>query len=193
MANNFEVVPVLRKLLGSEHFFDKVFTGCIEKSPMDFLVGSIQQFAVAYPEDLSDDLLCSVIIHDFMSGLAMNVLNPPSVAGWPAYYQAPKYHQLWINPSSLSIRDGLVDDMNSSKGLRCNGPIIHIDVINFTSRFESPADINALIDESTALLFAVKISDRVKGKLKGILLSGEQSEHYWTDAWRNTRTPQMKK
>ncbi len=184
IANNYEVVPVLRILLQSEHFYDKAFRGCIEKSPVDFLVGVIQQFGVTLPSDISENLLCSVIIHDFIGGLSMIIGNPPSVAGWPAYYQAPKYHRWWINPSSLSVRMELVNNLNSSVGLKCNGPYIKFDLTMFVKQFKDPENVDLLIDHCVELLYAVRISDAAKNKLKSILLSGQVANHYWADAWQ---------
>jgi uncharacterized protein (DUF1800 family) len=184
IANNYEIIPVLRTLLGSEHFYDKAFRGCIEKSPVDFLVGAIRQFGVGFPGDISQNLLCSVIIHDFMGGLSMVIGNPPSVAGWPAYYQAPKYHRWWINPSSLSVRMELVDNLNSGVGLKCNGPYIKFDPLAFVRQFKDPGNVDLFIENCIELLYAVKVSDKTKSKLKSILLSGQESNYYWADAWK---------
>lgn len=42
--HDFEVVPVIRQLLSSRHFFDPAFRGAIVKSPVDLLIGSMHEF-----------------------------------------------------------------------------------------------------------------------------------------------------
>ncbi len=50
-TNNYDVVPALRTLLGSAHFFDPVNRGCMIKSPLDHIVGVCRQGAVSFPSD----------------------------------------------------------------------------------------------------------------------------------------------
>ena len=49
VQSNFDVAPVLRKLLASEHFFDAANVGCLIKSPLDFTVGLCRQLEVPQP------------------------------------------------------------------------------------------------------------------------------------------------
>ncbi len=58
-----------------------------------------------------------------------------------------------------------------------------IDHIAFAAQFSDPSDPNALIDDMLALLYPMPISVLKKTFLKSILLSGQFSDHYWTDAW----------
>lgn len=183
IAHDFEVRPVLEMLLGSEHFFDKAFRGCIVKSPADFLLGAMQQFDVVATSKLDKNHESWLQYYFYLGDLSMDIGNPPSVAGWPAYYQAPKFHQWWINSATLSLRAKLLNGLSTDKGLNFNGTDIKFDFVWFVSRFENPGDVNSLISRCTELLCAVKISDVYKASLKAILLSGQQSEHYWTEAW----------
>jgi hypothetical protein len=51
-------------------------------------------------------------------------------------------------------------------------------------QFSDPSDPDALIDEAVEILFAVPLSQAVKDQLKtSFLLSGQSSDHYWTDAF----------
>jgi hypothetical protein len=38
-----------------------------------------------------------------------NIMDPPSVAGWPAYYQSPDFYKQWINSVTLPNRYGYTD------------------------------------------------------------------------------------
>ena len=49
ISSNYEVAPVLRALLGSQHFFDAANVGCLIKSPLDFNLGVCRQFELALP------------------------------------------------------------------------------------------------------------------------------------------------
>jgi uncharacterized protein (DUF1800 family) len=183
IAHKFDVVPVLRTLLGSEHFYDAAFKGCIVKSPVDFYVGAIKQFDIAFPQKLSDTHLCWAHIYFNIGGLSMSIGDPPSVAGWPAFYQAPKYHQWWINSYTLGFRMKIADSLYSAEGANCNGPRIKFDFVSFVKQLRNPASVNDLVEECVQLLFAVEISGQAKDKLKAILLSGQKTDYYWKEAW----------
>ena len=47
--NNWDIVPALRALLKSEHFFDVLNMGCHIKNPIDHVVGTCRQFNIAFP------------------------------------------------------------------------------------------------------------------------------------------------
>ena len=61
-----------------------------------------------------------------------------------------------------------------------------MDVIAFTTTLNSPADPNLLIDEVIQLVHVIDLDTTIKTQLKSILLSGQATDNYWTDAW-NTR------
>ena len=59
-----------------------------------------------------------------------------------------------------------------------------IDVIASADQFPDPSNPSLLIDGIVQHLFALPISDSLKTSLKvSSLLSGQASDHYWTDAW----------
>jgi uncharacterized protein (DUF1800 family) len=188
MDHNFEIKPVLHTLLCSEHFYDNAFRGCIVKSPVDYLAGLSKQFAIVLPSDLSQYYLCWINYYYDMEGLSMNIGDPPSVAGWPAYYQAPKFYQWWINSYTLGLRKKLIDNFSSLEGLNCNGPKVRIDLLSFVDRFENPGDINALVDDCLKMLMAFGAGAGIREKLKAILLSGQKSDKYWSDAWAHYKS-----
>ncbi len=181
--NNYEVVPVLRTLLSSEHFFNPVFRGCIVKNPVEFFIGAIQQFDVVTTADLYKNHIPWLQFYFYTADLSMDIGNPPSVAGWAAYYQPPKFHQWWVNSASLGLRTKILGDLSTSEGLIFNGPYIKFDFPHFLRQFQNPDNPDKLIEDCTKLLCAVEISQTDTRNLKSILLSGQQADHYWTDAW----------
>jgi len=191
IAHNFDVKSVLRTLLSSQHFFDTAFRGCIVKDPVAFYVGAIKQFDIEFPANLSNTHLCWAHIYFNIGGLSMSIGDPPSVAGWPAFYQAPKYHQWWINSYTLGFRMKIAESLYAAEGANCNGPRIKFDFISFVKQLSNPENVNDLVNECLDLLFAVQISEHSKDKLKSILLSEQKSDYYWKEAWRKfADTPQ---
>jgi uncharacterized protein (DUF1800 family) len=177
IAANFEIVPVLKTLLSSEHFFDPVFRGCIVKSPVDFFIGAMQQFDVVTSSDLKKDHIPWLQFYFYTADLSMDIGNPPSVAGWPAYYQAPKFHQWWINSASLGLRTKILSDLCTPEGLIFNGPYIKFDFVPFARQFANPENAGTFIKSCTELICAVEISEDSKNKLRALLTDK------WQDIW----------
>jgi len=184
-SNNYEIKPVLQALLQSEHFFDTLSRGCQIKSPVDLVVGMCREFSIQFPP--STDYVTNYAHWNYMvtwvSNMQQNIGDPPDVSGWKAYYQEPQFYQIWINSDTLPKRNQFTDTMIVS-GYSFGGKRIQIDGIAVARTLSNPADPNVLINELTAHLFRLDISDASKAQLKrDILLSGQSSDHYWTDAW----------
>lgn len=182
--NNYEIKPVLQALFSSDHFFDPVNRACLIKSPVDFTVGLCRETETAFPD--ATDYVSQYYMWDYLrtqaSNMQQNLGDLPNVAGWPAYYQEPQYHELWINSDTLPRRNQLSDVMNNT-GYTRNGKKIIIDPIVFASKLPNPADPNKLVDDTLTQLYSLTVSQQLKDFLKSILLSGQISDHYWTDAW----------
>jgi len=186
--NNFDIKPVLQALFKSEHFFDALNIGCHIKSPVDFLIGICREFDVVFPNSTTYYVDTYALWRVFITtalDLSQELGNPPNVAGWPAYYQEPQFHQLWINSNSLPRRN-LFSDTIISAGFTKNGKKIVIDPIAYVAKLNNPSDPNELINESLMNLFMISISQESKNYIKTqFLLSGQSSDSYWTTAWTN--------
>ncbi len=121
-------------------------------------------------------------IRNTASTFSQNLGDPPNVAGWPAYYLAPQYHELWINTDTLPKRNQFSDRMIGG-GYTRNGKTLVIDPIAYTLKLSNPADPNKLISEVLAQMYVIDLSANVIAFLKSILLSSQMADHYWTDAW----------
>ncbi len=184
-SNNYNIKPVLSALLKSEHFFDAANQGCVIKSPADVVVGLCREFAVQFP--LVTDYVNSYYMWLWLRGISLNLQqnigDPPSVAGWSAYYQAPQFHEIWINSDTLPKRNQYCDLMITT-GYTRNGKNIKIDVTLLASSLSNPGDPNVLINDIVGFLFRIPISQTSKDQLKkDILLSGQTNDSYWTNAW----------
>ncbi len=184
-TSNYEIKPVLKVLFTSTHFFDTLNRGCMIKSPVDFAVGICREFSISFP--LATDYVNQYGMHDYlrsqMATMEQNIGDPPNVAGWQAYYQVPQFHELWINSDTLPKRNQLSDILITT-GYTRNSKKIIIDAITFVNNLSNPSDPNILIDDTLLILYTIDASQKLKDFLKSILLSGQSSDHYWTDAWK---------
>ena len=90
---NYEVKPVLRRLLLSEHFYDPRVMGQQIKSPVQLVVGAVRSLGTPVRE-------LSVLL-DAMDLMGQNILLPPSVKGWDG-------GRSWINTSTLYVRQNIL-------------------------------------------------------------------------------------
>lgn len=182
--NNYEILPVLRTLLNSEHFFDVLNRSCYIKSPMEYVAGMVREFGMVIPN--STEVQKQYKMWDYLRQRGQeegqNLLDPPSVAGWPAYYQEPGFHELWINTDSLPKRIQHADRMVTN-GYTYQGTKLSIDVLAFTTTFPNASNPDMLIDSVLEILYTYPASQNLIAHLKSILLSGQSSNSYWSDAW----------
>lgn len=184
-SNNYEIKPVLQALLQSEHFFDVLSRGCQIKSPVDLVVGMCREFNMQFQP--SSDYITNYAHWNYMvtwvSNMQQNIGDPPDVSGWKAYYQEPQFYQIWINSDTLPKRNQFTDTMIVT-GYSFGGKRIQVDGLGLVQQLNTPSDPNALINQLTSYLYRIDLSDASKTQLKrDILLSGQTSDHYWTDAW----------
>jgi uncharacterized protein (DUF1800 family) len=187
--SNYEIKPVLERLLSSRHFFDMGNRGGIIKSPVDFAVGLVREYQIPFPAEDSfvDQYGFWYNIQITASQMQQNIGDPPNVAGWPAYYQEPLFDKSWISSDTLPKRTAFTDRMMTN-GFARNGKKLLVDPVQYVKQLPTPGDPNKLIDDLALLLYAVDIPVEEKQYMKtGILLQGLQgmaSDHYWTDAWK---------
>jgi uncharacterized protein (DUF1800 family) len=184
-SNNFDIKPVLTTLFKSEHFFDVLNQGCIIKSPVDTIVGLCREFNVQFPvaTDYAGNYSCWQSLNSLSVSFQQNIGDPPNVAGWQPYYQEPQFHEIWINSDTYPKRNQFTDQMLAT-GYTRGGKNIKIDVTLFAKSMPNPGDPNELISDSIKYLFRLPLQQASKDQLKkDILLSGQTSDFYWTNAW----------
>ncbi len=192
-TNNYDIVPALKALLSSQHFFDVAQKACFIKSPLDYLVGAAREFDIDFPTvtaPLTDTQTLYgawATIADNASKQGQNIGDPPNVAGWAAYYQEPSYHETWINTDTFPKRLVVTDKLLTTAGYPLlNSKKLVIDAVKYTDGFGDTiaGDPNLLIDKALELLYRVPPTAAMRTYLKTtILLGGQASDHYWTDAW----------
>jgi Uncharacterized protein conserved in bacteria len=181
--SNWEIKPVLDALFKSEHFFDPLNQGCLIKPPIDLYVGASREFNVSFPADSARQYEMWEHIYYEAGVIQQNIGDPPSVSGWPAYYQLPQFHEMWINNDTLPKRNIWTDTM-IQQGYTRNGQTIKFDPIAFAQSLPNPGDPNALINDSLDILYRVPLSDESKTVIKrSILLANQLEDYYWTNEW----------
>ncbi|ALW84408.1 hypothetical protein AUC43_04460 [Hymenobacter sedentarius] len=186
VQSNFEVAPVLRTLLSSEHFFDAANQGCLIKSPLDFSVGLCRQMQVAFPP--ATNVVAQYGMWNYLNGVVslqqQTLGDPPNVAGWAAYYQTPQYHELWINAVTLPRRNQ-VTDLFIAGGYTRNSTKIVIDPVALVQSFPATtaSDCNLLIAEFVALMVPIPLTANQVAFLKSALLPG-LPDFEWTVEWQ---------
>jgi uncharacterized protein (DUF1800 family) len=180
---NWEIKPVLATLFKSEHFFDALNQGCLIKSPIDLTVGLCREFNLVFPADYANQYDMWDFIHFEGANMQQHIGDPPSVSGWPAYYQLPQFHEMWINNDTLPKRN-IFSDLLIQLGYTRNGNTLRIDPIAFAQSLANPGDPNALINDSLDILYRVPLSDASKATIKKVILLGNQDQdYYWTNVW----------
>ncbi len=185
-TNNYDIKPVLSALLKSQHFFDALNQGCVIKSPIDIIVGLSREFSVVFP-DVIADYAGAYNTWQVLNSLAItfqqNIGDPPNVAGWVPYYQAPQFHEIWINSDTFPKRNQFTDQMLLT-GYTRGGKTIKIDPTVFAKTLPAPGDPNKLISDSIIYLFRLPLTQASMDQLKrDIILGGQTNDLYWTNAW----------
>ena len=171
--NDYEVRSAIEALLGSEHFFDMLSIGPMIKNPIDFVMSVLNTFEVEYNETNLEVYYRLLIgtVGEALEGMQMVPYNPPSVAGWKAYYQEPVFYRNWISSATLPPRVNFSNRLlNQGFGQGVN--MVKIDALKFTASIDDPFDPNNLIDEFSRILHPQPISQEQKDLLKSILIPG---------------------
>jgi len=175
-SNNYELLPTLKQLIQSEHFFDALNIGCDIKDPITFTAGIFRDLGVQNTATAPNAIGPA-------AGLSMNLGNPDQVAGWKATYESPDFSEWWINSITMENRTAFSDSI-----IQNNGPALVNIVQNYVSQ---PGDPNILITELAGFFFPSGLTADYPGPitakqhdfLKGILLPGLPDFEWAAQIW----------
>ena len=201
--NGYNILPVLRRLLNSNHFYDlddsnaaDETIGGIIKSPIQQISELVTYLKATIPNPVDNAYgfyigFYNFFVHDaFLTGSNMILFDPDNVAGHPAYYQAPDFDKTWISSSTLiakyKLGESLLDGYNRISGNSIIRAKINItDVIKNEGLISDASDPYILTYELCDALFAqTPDSDRVNYFMNSFLLQG-LANFYWTTAWNS--------
>ncbi len=200
-TNGYEIAPIIRKLLESQHFYDlddsdqtNETIGGIIKSPLQQIseVCTYLQATISNPNTNPYEYYyvfwTLFAYRSFLTGSNMILFDPENVAGHPAYYQAPDFDKNWISASTLIARyrlgESLLDGYNRISGNATIITKINIsDVIRNSNIVSVANDPYILTSELCNALFAQEPDqDRINYFMNSYLLQG-LANNYWTTAW----------
>ena len=124
-GSNFELVPLIKVLLTSQHFYDATANsvadgnyGALIKSPLDLSMATLSFFNYEFPDPYNDSARFYDLMEDLLTVMqeqGMHFLNPYDVAGYEAYFQFPLFNRNWISANSLTYRYKYIADLISGK------------------------------------------------------------------------------
>ncbi len=179
MTSNFEVQPVLDALFRSANFYDDNNIGCMIKNPVDFIAGTIRQLGVAVPAMTDSSYYRGFNdLRTRAANLQLNLLDPPNVAGWQAYYQVPDFYEVWISTTTLPLRGQFTDLLFTGvSGLA-------LDRLAFAKTMGNPGDPYQLIADLAGALLPIPLTQTQKDYLMYNAMGLKQMDEYeWTAVW----------
>lgn len=172
-TNNFDLLPVLRQLFGSEHFFDAddstaddEFIGALIKSPLDLSLQAFSFFSLPIPDPVAanqDHYMTfwnGAVIERLLGRTGMELFFPPDVAGYPGYFQDPGLNRQFFNSATIISRYKLPEVLLT--GTNAWGPGggdsigTKLDIaawVRDSGVISDPSDSNLLVQELVQYLF----------------------------------------
>lgn len=187
--NNYEIKPVLEALFKSSHFYETHSIGAKIKGPIDFSLGTIRQlpFSDYQGFNFRNKYFFWRGKHANISDQGQSIIDSPNVAGWPAFYQAPLYHEYWISSVTLPLRTIQIKSFLSNAGISGfqDGLKTICQPMDFVMKLDKPQDINLIVDEFCKWLLPVanELSEEIKNDLKNIVLGG--NPNIWEDEFND--------
>jgi uncharacterized protein (DUF1800 family) len=184
--NNYEIKPVLNQLFKSAHFFDVLQYGATIKSPVDYIAGLVRECKITFPPKSNPILLykhVGYLTSNILPTLNQDIGDPPNVSGFAAYYQTPLFDRVWVDTDTFTKRQALIAQLISN-GYSNGGFKLLIDAVAIAKRMPNPADPNELILDINKYFLRRTLSQTLRDTIKvEILLTGQASDYYWSDAW----------
>jgi hypothetical protein len=164
-TNNYEMKPLLRFMLLSDHFYQASFRASHIKDPQELMVGSLKGLQVKTPDIVN--------LYDMAKILQMQLFQPPNVAGWPGQRD-------WISSTTYSYRGGFTDSLLTGK--RYNGTAVSgkLDVITYARSFPNSEKAALFVNDVIDSLVLFPISDTKRQFLLDTMLDGTVAANWST-------------
>lgn len=197
-GRTFEIKPIIKKLLSSEHFYDVANIGAIIKSPAEFVIGTYRFFNFQVPAIDSGNLTNSIknhrayaqFLYDRMNEMQMALLDQPTVFGYDAYYQTG-YSRNWINTSQVGLRNSFTDRLITGRTLVSGiTPLVTIklDLLAMANQAPTPNDCYSVFDFFIKNMFATSFTEAQRTFLVETIMMINQPLTNWPIQWNNYKT-----
>ena len=201
---NYSLTKTLKVLLKSEHFFDESNFYSMIKSPYDYVFGIHKEldsfnFKIrnykqerngnfSAPDRLTNPETRKFYIGNIMkwplNNQGMIIGDPPSVSGWPPFYQAPVYDLFWINSVTL-LDKSTFSERIFKYGLHMEDDYYLLaDKSDYLFTYQNNEDIDQLLNEMSERLLSRPISEQDKTRIISNSINGADKSH-WTDLVRS--------
>ena len=194
---DYEILPVVKRLLASQHFFDAAdsdpsdeIIGSIIKSPLQLLSSTITNLGFSIPDPVNDlenyyKFVMFFMRNTYFPMAGMNLFAPDTVAGHPAIYQSPDFDRHWFSSSTILARYRLIECLITGRNkLGGNGQFgSELDTVAFVeNNSNNPGNIYYLVDEIANILYPNPIDEDRVNYFAELMLEDYPS-YYWTDTW----------
>ncbi len=173
-SSKFDIKSLLNAFFLNEYFYNKKYTGCIIKRPIDFVFGICKEFNI-YTISIED----TIKDYYYWNFLRLQIESLGQSIG------DSEGHQGWPDSKFLLLRNIFVEKIFDS-GIQCGSNTLKVDPVKFASGFNSPWDAHSLINESVKFLYGMDLSQNLKSVIKKqFLLDESDDESIWTLKWVN--------
>ncbi len=188
-TNNYEVKPVLDALFKSAHFYENSKIGCMIKSPADLVLGTIRLFPhpLLFPTALPQTNWAYRTLRRVMGTMQLDIMNLPNVAGLPAYWQEPVFHEIWINADTLQKRVKFTNDYSFDKFQLDEmdyGSAPRVDPLEAVKLISDPSNPLTIVKEFAQIMYPMQLADEQITELKNVLIPG-LPDFEWTVEWND--------
>lgn len=213
-SSNYSLAETLKVLLSSEYFFAEEFSNSMIKSPLDYSMGILKETKYLDGDLVSFDrqgndfnsffnsdrghfseilfdrnhrvhtFFGNGFQHHYLPNQGFSVLYPPSVSGWPAYYQEPVYDLFWLNSVTIKAKKRFCEDLLMwGIHLNFNDTVkLKFSLWNFFEELKNPGNVDEFIKEVSERFLSAPIPEKSIQSLKTALVGESLSEYYWTQA-----------
>ncbi len=141
---NWDLEPVIQRMLGSNLFFSEYSIGRKVRSPVDLVIGLLRALQASAN---------TLLVADDLMQLGQGLFYPPNVKGWDG-------GRAWINSSTLLGRANVVRRLVHDDGTRFGGEDLAA-YFEDLGAVSAPAIVDAIVD----LTLAIPISDDARARL----------------------------
>lgn len=170
--NNFEIKPVMEQLLKSQHFYDVAIRGSLMKSPAEYLMSIYNGTDSKVNIDFDSDHDIWYDIYNRINSEGMNLLNPPSVAGYPAYYQEPGYGKQWVSAVYYQTRTAFIASHVTGNGFYSPNGRFKVDALRFLDGLSNPTNAVDVVNDMCLVFCPKEVSQADKDIIKDVLTDG---------------------
>ena len=196
-GNDYEILPVVKKLLSSDIFFDPANRGAMVKSPAELVIGSLRFFEQPVPH-MTNDYVAYRRLMDFIywntTDMQLEFVDQPTVFGYDPYYQ-PGYSTNWVNTTTIALRSNYTDALIWRWWEVKPGYNLGIDILawvrsmqpNFSDLNTPAIPCETVLDGFTKHLFATDLFQEQKDFLLDTIMMMGFSRTTWLFEWNDYR------